>query len=134
MVVTSCANSTTTLCFCFSHPIYNHHIIMSTRARIGILLPDDSILSVYHHFDGYPEGLGVTLKEHYNTYEKVAELIDGGNMSNCWSDSKFNVETGELDGINFPDIDPLITAGNMLESGKVLDLKINDDNYILPDD
>ena len=64
---------------------------MSTRARIGILLPDDSILSVYHHFDGYPEGLGVTLKEHYNTYEKVAELIDGGNMSNCWSDSKFDV-------------------------------------------
>ena len=49
---------------------------MSTRARIGILLPDDSILSVYHHFDGYPEGLGVKLKEHYNTYEKVAELID----------------------------------------------------------
>ena len=69
---------------------------MSTRARIGILLPDDSILSVYHHFDGYPEGLGVKLKEHYNTYEKASELIDGGNMSNCWSDSKFNVETENL--------------------------------------
>jgi len=37
---------------------------MSTRSRIGILLPDDSILSVYHHFDGYPEWLGVTLEEH----------------------------------------------------------------------
>ena len=75
---------------------------MSTRARIGILLPDDSILSVYHHFDGYPEGLGVTLKEHYNTYEKVSELIDGGNMSNCWSDSKFDVETGEFTPIADP--------------------------------
>ena len=75
---------------------------MSTRARIGIQLPDDSILSVYHHFDGYPEGLGVTLKEHYNTYEKVAELIDGGNMSNCWSDSKFDVETGEFTPIAAP--------------------------------
>ena len=75
---------------------------MSTRARIGILLPDDSILSVYHHFDGYPEGLGVTLKEHYNTYDKVAELIDGGNMSNCWSDSKFDVETGEFTPIADP--------------------------------
>ena len=75
---------------------------MSTRARIGILLPDDSILSVYHHFDGYPEGLGVKLKEHYNTYEKVAELIDGGNMSNCWSDSKFDVETGEFTPIADP--------------------------------
>ena len=75
---------------------------MSTRSRIGILLPDDSILSVYHHFDGYPEGLGVKLVEHYNTYEKVSELIDGGNMSNCYSDSKFNVETGEFTPIADP--------------------------------
>ena len=75
---------------------------MSTRARIGIQLPDDSILSVYHHFDGYPEGLGVKLVEHYNTYEKVSELIDGGNMSNCYSDSKFNVETGEFTPIADP--------------------------------
>jgi len=51
---------------------------MSTRSRIGILLPDDSILSVYHHWDGYPEWLGVTLEEHFNTYEKASELIDGG--------------------------------------------------------
>ena len=58
---------------------------MATRSRIGIVLEDDSILSAYHHWDGYPEWLGVTLKKHYNTDEKVAELIDGGNMSTCWS-------------------------------------------------
>ena len=58
---------------------------MSTNARIGIKLEDGSILSAYHHWDGYPEWLGVTLREHYNTYEKVATLIDGGNMSCCWS-------------------------------------------------
>ena len=75
---------------------------MSTRARIGIQLPDDSILSVYHHFDGYPEGLGVKLVDYYNTYEKASELIDGGNMSNCWSDSSFNVETGEFTPIADP--------------------------------
>ena len=75
---------------------------MSTRARIGILLPDDSILSVYHHFDGYPEGLGVTLKEHYNTYEKASELIDGGNMSNCYYEEKYNTETGEFTPIADP--------------------------------
>ena len=56
---------------------------MATRSRIGIVLKDDSILSVYHHWDGYPEWLGVTLREHYNTDEKVATLIDGGNMSSC---------------------------------------------------
>jgi hypothetical protein len=60
---------------------------MGTRSRIGIQLADDSILSVYHHWDGYPEWLGKTLKAQYNTKEKVAELIDGGDMSSCWSDN-----------------------------------------------
>ena len=69
---------------------------MGTRARIGILLPDDSILSVYHHWDGYPEWLGVTLKEHYNTYEKASELIDGGNMGSCYSDNEFDYEKQEF--------------------------------------
>jgi len=72
---------------------------MSTRSRIGILLPDDSILSVYHHWDGYPEWLGVTLVEHFNTYEKASELIDGGNMGSCYSDNEYNSETGEYETI-----------------------------------
>ena len=65
---------------------------MSTNARIGIKLEDGSILSAYHHWDGYPEWLGCILKQHYNTKEKVAELIDGGNMSSCWSDTIFDYE------------------------------------------
>ena len=69
---------------------------MSTRSRIGILLPDDSILSVYHHWDGYPEWLGVTLEEHFNTYEKASELIDGGNMSSCYSDNEYDDEKQEF--------------------------------------
>ena len=77
---------------------------MSTRSRIGILLPDDSILSVYHHFDGYPEWLGVTLEEHFNTYEKVTELIDGGNMGCCYSDSEYDAETGD-----YIDVEPRAT-------------------------
>ena len=77
---------------------------MSTRARIGILLPDDSILSVYHHWDGYPEWLGVTLKEHYNTYEKASALIDGGNMASCWSDSEYDAKTGD-----YIDVEPRAT-------------------------
>ena len=60
---------------------------MATRSRIGIQLSDDSILSVYHHWDGYPSWLGRILETHYNTREKVADLIDGGDMSSCWSDS-----------------------------------------------
>ena len=59
---------------------------MGTRSRIGIQLSDDSILSVYHHWDGYPEWLGRILQTHYNTRPKVEELIDGGDMSVCWND------------------------------------------------
>ena len=59
---------------------------MGTRSRIGIQLQDDSILSVYHHWDGYPSWLGRILKTHYNTKAKVSELIDGGDMSSCWGD------------------------------------------------
>ena len=59
---------------------------MATRSRIGIQLKDDSVLSVYHHWDGYPEWLGRKLMEHYNTRDKVVELIDGGDMSVCLTD------------------------------------------------
>ena len=63
---------------------------MATRSRIGLELSDGSILSAYHHWDGYPEWLGVKLKEHYNTKEKVAELIDGGDMSCCWTEDRWD--------------------------------------------
>ncbi len=59
---------------------------MATRGRIGIELKNGSVLSVYHHWDSYPEWLGRILKTHYNTRQKVAELIDGGDMSSCWSE------------------------------------------------
>ena len=62
---------------------------MATRSRIGIQLSDNSILSVYHHWDGYPTWLGRILKTHYNTKEKVAELIDGGDMSCAWTKDRW---------------------------------------------
>ena len=48
---------------------------MSTNSRLGLRLEDGSILSVYHHWDGYPEWLGVTLNKYYNTRESIAELL-----------------------------------------------------------
>ena len=59
---------------------------MATRARIGIELRDGSILSAYHHWDGYEAWLGRILKTHYNSKELAAELIDGGDMSVAWND------------------------------------------------
>ena len=63
---------------------------MATRGRIGIELADGSILSSYHHWDSYPEWLGRILNTHYNTKEKVAELIDGGDMSSCWTNERWS--------------------------------------------
>lgn len=54
---------------------------MSTRARIGILLEDNSILSSYVHWDGYPDYTGAILTKDYTTKEKVSELIDLGDLS-----------------------------------------------------
>ena len=59
---------------------------MATRARIGLELADGSILSAYHHWDGYEAWLGRILKTHYNSKELAAELIDGGDMSVAWND------------------------------------------------
>ena len=64
---------------------------MATRSRIGLKLKGDNILSVYHHWDGYPQWLGVTLNEKFNTKDKVAELLDGGDISCCDSDSDWNL-------------------------------------------
>ncbi len=54
---------------------------MGTRSRIGIELQDSSIVSVYCHYDGYPECNGKILKQEYTTKEQVTSLIDGGSMS-----------------------------------------------------
>ena len=62
---------------------------MATRSRIGIQLADESILSVYHHWDGYPQWLGRILKTHYNSKSKIGDQIDGGDMSCCWTKDRW---------------------------------------------
>jgi len=65
---------------------------MGTRSRIGLELSDGSILSVYCHWDGYPEFNGVKLQEHFNSYDAAAELIDGGDVSALWTNVGWNNE------------------------------------------
>ena len=66
---------------------------MGTRSRIGIQLVDESILSVYCHWDGYPEFNGVKLVEHFNSRDAATELIDGGDISCLWTNAGWNNET-----------------------------------------
>lgn len=55
---------------------------MSTRALVGLADIDDSkIAYIYVHFDGYPEGLGKTLAEHYSSTPAVEALIALGDAS-----------------------------------------------------
>ena len=75
---------------------------MSTRSLIGIMNKDGSITNVYCHFDGYLDGVGITLVEHYDTEEKIYELLERGDMSSLGEDimsCKFYKDRGE-DGVD----------------------------------
>ena len=68
---------------------------MSTRGRVGLELADGSILSIYSHYDNYPEWAGRILRTHYNTLEKVEALVDGGDVSCLWTDDGFYTSEGK---------------------------------------
>ena len=70
---------------------------MATRARIGLQV-GNAIISVYHHWYGYPMWLGRILNTHYTTKSQVIDLIDGGDMSSAWGDenrAEYYSERGE---------------------------------------
>lgn len=74
---------------------------MGTRGRIGIEMKDGSVVSVYCHYDNYPEHTGKILKEHYTAKEQVKELIDGGSMSSIksthlWETKALRNDAGEI--------------------------------------
>ena len=48
---------------------------MATRSRIGIQLADESILSVYCHWDGYLAHNGKMLQEYYSNPFILRDLI-----------------------------------------------------------
>jgi hypothetical protein len=54
---------------------------MGTRSLISIKNEDGTYDGVYCHFDGYPTGVGKTLKEYYNNEQIIRELISLGDMS-----------------------------------------------------
>ncbi|MDD3586777.1 MAG: hypothetical protein PHQ75_06300 [Thermoguttaceae bacterium] len=53
---------------------------MSTHSFICMEV-GDSIQAIYSHFDGYIDGVGATLKEHYQAREKIEKLISLGDIS-----------------------------------------------------
>lgn len=59
---------------------------MSTRSNIGLMLDDSTVKRVYCHYDGYPDGVGQTLLNSFNTVEKIEELLSFGDIS-CLEDN-----------------------------------------------
>ena len=53
---------------------------MATRSTIAMVLPNGTIQSIYCHWDGYLEGVGQTLAEHYNK-RKTIQLLANGDVS-----------------------------------------------------
>lgn len=54
---------------------------MSTRCVIAMKNPDQTVSGVYCHFDGYPDGVGKCLLDHYQDEEKVKALLALGSLS-----------------------------------------------------
>ena len=54
---------------------------MATRSNIAYKTPEGKILSIYSHWDGYPEHNGELLRRFYNTTDKVKALVALGSIS-----------------------------------------------------
>lgn len=54
---------------------------MSTNCRIGVLNTDNTIESIYCHWNGYPEYTAPMLSQHYNSEELARQLVALGDIS-----------------------------------------------------
>jgi hypothetical protein len=54
---------------------------MATRSTIAKANTDGTVTAIYCHWDGYPEGVGATLKEHYTDSTKIDSLLALGDLS-----------------------------------------------------
>jgi hypothetical protein len=99
---------------------------MATRGRIGIQLSDGSILSVYSHWDNYPEWNGKKLKEHFNSYEQAAELIDGGDISALWTNKDWEQKEMESRTLYYAERGETDTEPNLDNSFQAFIKGVND--------
>ena len=54
---------------------------MGTRSTIAIQNADGTVTGIYCNWDGYTQHNGVILCTHYNTENRVRELLDLGDLS-----------------------------------------------------
>ena len=93
---------------------------MSTRSRIAIENESGIVNSIYCHFDGYVDGVGKTLFNHYDK-EKLQKLIELGDISSLGESTIDTVaycrDRGEdLHSTSYLDVEGLFELG--FESGE----------------
>ena len=59
---------------------------MSTRSNIVFPHTDGTVSVMYCHHDGYPEGVGQTLYDHYTDTDSVKRLVGLGYVSSLLAD------------------------------------------------
>ena len=92
---------------------------MATRSRIAIENQDGTVTSIYCHFDGYLDGVGKKLFEHYDR-EKTEKLIELGDISALGESTLDTIayhrdRNEDLNFTTFPNIPDLFDYG--FESG-----------------
>ena len=84
---------------------------MSTRSAIGMLTWDGKVKAVYCHWDGYPQGVGRTLRDLYKDVFKVAGLINNNkaisSLGKNVKESKF-IESDKWQALTFDTPDAMI--------------------------
>lgn len=73
---------------------------MATRGRIGMVLDDGKVASIYQHWDSYPSCLGDTLLNNYKDKEKVEKLIALGDCSSV--DEEVDIPEGKTHTFDNP--------------------------------
>lgn len=54
---------------------------MGTHSSIAVKMSDGTVKQVYCHWDGYKEGVGQMLKNHYATQDSAEAMVILGDMS-----------------------------------------------------
>lgn len=70
---------------------------MATNSHIGIINTDGSVDIIYCHWDGYPSHHAPILLNHYNTIDKVQELVQLGDISSLEQNISPNTDTHSFD-------------------------------------
>lgn len=70
---------------------------MATRSRIAIENVDNTVTSIYCHFDGYLSHNGEILQNHFQDRDKVKQLIALGDLSCLGED----ISEGAIDTIAY---------------------------------